>query len=63
MTVDKSATPWCLDAEACIAMLKGKAGIKELLEKVTNPLATHLQPRLPLFTRYIVVFNITGSEG
>nr|MDO8116269.1 type II toxin-antitoxin system VapC family toxin [Candidatus Sigynarchaeota archaeon] len=40
MTVDKSATPWFLDAEACIAMLKGKAGIKELLEKITKPLAT-----------------------
>ncbi|MEX2682954.1 MAG: type II toxin-antitoxin system VapC family toxin [Candidatus Sigynarchaeota archaeon] len=29
-----------MDAEACIAMLKGKAGIKKVLEKITNPLAT-----------------------
>ena len=34
------ATLTFMDAEACIAMLKGKPGIKELLDSIKNPLAT-----------------------
>jgi len=34
------ATLTFLDAEACIAMLKGKSGIKDLLETIKTPLAT-----------------------
>ncbi|MEX2757199.1 MAG: type II toxin-antitoxin system VapC family toxin [Candidatus Sigynarchaeota archaeon] len=40
MTITPGNAPCFLDAEACIAMLKGKAGIKKVLEKITNPLAT-----------------------